>query len=40
MPKKLNIKEKLKMDPKGAEEYAKKAGEWVLKGMEEDKKRG
>jgi glutathione S-transferase len=37
IPKTLNVKEKLK-DPKFAEEYAKKASGWIMKGMGDDKK--
>lgn len=37
IPKKLNVKEKLK-DPKFADEYAKKASGWIMQGMSDDKK--
>lgn len=37
IPKKLNVKEKIK-DPKFADEYAKKASQWIMKGMGDDKK--
>jgi glutathione S-transferase len=37
VPTKLTIKEKLK-DKKWMEEYGKKAGEWIQKGMKEAKK--
>ncbi|ETN43704.1 uncharacterized protein HMPREF1541_02863 [Cyphellophora europaea CBS 101466] len=35
IPKKLNVKEKLK-DPNFAEKYAKQASEWIMKGMKDD----
>lgn len=35
IPKKLNVKEKIK-DPKFAEEYAKKASGWIMQGMKDD----
>ena len=38
IPKKLNVKEKL-ADPKFADEYAKKAREWIMKGMGDDKQK-
>ena len=37
VPKELKMK-KDGYDPVAAEEYAKKASQWILKGMEEDKK--
>lgn len=37
VPRPLTIKEKLK-DPKYAEEYAKKASQWIMQGQEQDKK--
>jgi glutathione S-transferase len=38
VPKPLKIKERLKEDPKGMEEYAKKASKWIMQGMSDDKK--
>jgi glutathione S-transferase len=38
VPKDLKMK-KGGYDPKAAEEYAKKASQWILKGMEEDRKK-
>jgi glutathione S-transferase len=39
VPKPLKIKERLKQDPRGLEEYAQKASKWIMQGMGEDKKK-
>ena len=39
VPKPLKIKERLKQDPKGLEEYAKKASSWIMQGMADDQKK-
>lgn len=38
VPKELKIKERLRQDPKGMDEYAKKASSWIMQGMADDKK--